>query len=130
MNAVPHRFPPTDIPNYKQYRCPVSGTAATGELAPDRWVFCPLVPHKPICYGACLDLQSAARDKDFDENPDVYLFSDLAKKLRVDIDSLRRECLEHQKLILEEMLNDPSEDPGSVGDLLRWVQYIRATQCR
>lgn len=124
MNAVPERFPPSEIKNFQNYICPISGIKANGKNAPSQWVNCPLV-EQPICYGLCLDLQSIARDDEFDDHPYVEDFYNLAKKLKVHVLKLRKNCLNHQKKILIEMLNDEfypyPEDKEESKVLLDWI---------
>ncbi|WP_107668559.1 hypothetical protein [Cyanothece sp. BG0011] len=124
MNAVPERFPTSEIKNFQNYVCPISGIKANGKNAPSQWVNCPLV-EQPICYGLCLDLQSIARDDEFDDHLYVEDFYKLAKKLNVDVLKLRKTCLNHQKKILIEMLNDEfypyPEDKEESNVLLDWI---------
>lgn len=120
MNAVPKRFSSLEINNYKTYHCPISGVAAYSNNASTRWVNCPMVNDRPICYGLCLDLQSIARDDEFEYVEDFY---ELSKKLKIDVAKLRKICLSHQREILLRMISDESypEDREPAKKLLDWI---------
>ena len=120
MNAVPKCFPPSEIDNFEKYQCPISGVSARGNNAPSRWVECPLVKGA-ICYGSCLDLQSIARDEEFETHPFVDIFYKLSQEIDAKVIELRKTCLTHQREVLQDMLNDPLENNSSVRQLLDFV---------
>ena len=123
MNAIP---PSAPIPHVADsvYRCPVSGTPATGVDARERWVRCPLVNNRVIFIGSCLDLQAVARSKDFWNHVYVGMFEKLAAQSGTATAELRRVCLTHQVEVLQEMLTDPSEETQLVQELLNQVTKL------
>lgn len=125
MNAVPRRFPPSNIQNFEQYCCPVSEVSASAENAPSRWVDCPLVK-LPIYYGACLDLQATARDVEVEKHPYVDDFHQLFQQTKLNISKLRKICLNHQIEVLNEMLSKQDEDHDEAEELLGWVMRVKA----
>jgi hypothetical protein len=77
-----------------------------------------------IFLGSCIDLQAVARSENFWTHLYFGLFERLAAQTGVPVLELRRICLEHQKVVLRQMLADPSEDSRLVRELLHRIEKL------
>lgn len=125
MNAIPKRYNALELNEINSYFCPISNIKANKNNTSDKWVICPMV-NKPILYGACLDMQSIARDSDFNTHPFIEDFYSLSKKFQTDVVNLRKVCLAHQhKILLEDISNESyPEDISLFQELLNLVVKI------
>jgi hypothetical protein len=118
MNAIPPVLDARQVEaneGGKRYPCPLCSVQTTADAADTGWVKCPLVGHRPICLGCCLDHQKVARHQGSEPHPFTDLFDTLAGKVGRPIRDLMLECLTHQCAILV-----PQTSPAAVA-LLRHV---------
>src|ERR1700750_1875436 len=98
INAVPPRYSSEELNLSTRTQCAVCRTHDDGHSR--RWVLCPMLDEKPICYGCCLDFQSLARSLEFEDDPFRDLFDTVSRERNVSVPSLRLRCLEHQQQIV------------------------------
>jgi hypothetical protein len=77
-----------------------------------------------IFIGSCLDLQAVARSENFCRHLYFGLFERVSAQTGAPALELRRICLEHQKIVLTEMLEDPLEDLGLVRQTLDRIEDL------
>jgi hypothetical protein len=104
LNAVPPRYTSAEVGLTRLATCPLCGTQEQDERIERLWVRCPLVGGVAICEGCCYDYQGLARSEDFEDDPFVTLFEELAARVATPVQTLRRRCLEHQQEIVAEQL--------------------------
>ena len=100
MQVIPPVVPASQVPEPKNYRCPICHVQSTDDPDDTGWVRCPMVDDKFICLGCCIDHQKPARSENFSNHDLAFLFQDLSRQTRKSVEVLRRTCLLHQKQLL------------------------------
>jgi len=118
VNAVPDRIRSSQLDGI--YICPVDKTSSS-ENEQTKWVKCPMLKNKHVCYGSCLDLQNIARYKRFYDDPEIKIFEKIGKREQLSVSYLRSICLKHQRETLSEMMSKPEENHSEVKKTLKNV---------
>lgn len=88
--------------NCKEYICPECEVESSDAAVKTEWVKCPII-NNFICIASCINIAGDARSKQFDDQ--IYFsLKDFSKKIKKDVTSVRKLCLEHQLLILSKEL--------------------------
>lgn len=102
MHAIPVYFSRGELKKQKDFTNKLCHYDASDAAPSDDWVKCPLVDNNPISLGCCIDFQSAARAKDFENYALRYLIEEFSKKSKRSKEFVRVKCLKHQLQILSD----------------------------
>lgn len=97
MDAAPPRQTGKSLDHAHGYRCPLCHVQTTADAVDTEWVMCPMIAHRPLCFGCCLDHQSAARAREFERFEFRSLYEETATTTGQHISTLRLTCLRHQE---------------------------------
>ena len=127
MDVTPPVIPGLAVDPTGKYRCPLCKVQRAGSDPDTGWVACPLVKHRMICLGSCLDIQIAARKPEVD----VYNeFGAVARATRENVATLRWTCLRHQVQLIDDQLREGTDDEAELIVLRKTVVRAMARDNR